>query len=193
MEDHDLDLLDDGILRQISYEENLNEEYMLKAHEFFDSMLTDRDEVYELLDSVKTCKNEEYEYNDNISINNNELKSFLSQHSITANQFFCSAFAYTLSRFAGSSKILFNIIDNGRGHFDLSKSIGMFAQTLPLLIDCNNQNISSFLDYTSNLIKTTIKYDLYPFHILAKEYEIKSNIIFQYSHDLFNSLIKYEN
>ena len=193
LEDHDLDLLDDGILRQISYEENLNEEYMLKAHEFFDSMLTDRDEVYELLDSVKTCKNEEYEYNDNISINNNELKSFLSQHSITANQFFCSAFAYTLSRFAGSSKILFNIIDNGRGHFDLSKSIGMFAQTLPLLIDCNNQNISSFLDYTSNLIKTAIKYDLYPFHILAKEYEIKSNIIFQYSHDLFNSLINNEN
>ena len=69
----------------------------------------------------------------------------------------------------------------------------MFAQTLPLLIDCNNQNISSFLDYTSNLIKTAIKYDLYPFHILAKEYEIKSNIIFQYSHDLFNSLINNEN
>ena len=111
----------------------------------------------------------------------------LQNNAITYNQFFTAIFAYTMSRFTGSSKILFNLIVDGRGHIDLSDSVGMFAKTLPLLIDCKNQKVTSFLKYASKLINSAMKYDLYPFSALAKKYDLNNNILFQYSHDIFKN------
>ena len=34
-------------------------------------------------------------------------------------------------------------VDDGRGNIDLSKSVGMFVKTLPILLDCRNQNVDS--------------------------------------------------
>ena len=184
----DLDLIDDGILREISYEENIASDYMEEALEFFDSMFADRDEAYDLLPSVKTEENSDFEYIDVFDIDNDLLSSFLKEHSITNNQFFASAFAYALSKFSGSSKVLFNLIEDGRGHIDLSESIGMFVRTLPLIIDCKNQECESFLEYSSDIIKSAMKYDLYPFRILANRYDLNSDVLFQYSHNLFNSM-----
>ncbi|WP_407430979.1 AMP-binding protein [Methanobrevibacter sp.] len=192
LEGNDVDFIDNGILRQISFEEHIDSDYMENAHEFFDLMLSDVDETYELLPCVKTDDENDFKYSETFNIDNDKLNSFINNHSITPNQFFSSVFAYTLSRFTGFSKVLFNLIDDGRGHIDLSKSAGMFVRTLPLLIDCKNQKIDSFLDYSSNLINSVMKYDLYPFRILAGEYDLNSDITFQYSHDLFYSLINEE-
>ena len=63
----------------------------------------------------------------------------------------------------------------------------MFVRTLPLLIDCKNQEVSSFLKDSSNLINSVMKYDLYPFRLLSHEYDLNSDILFQYSHNLFNN------
>ncbi len=184
-----LDLIDDGILREISYEENISQDYMEKAFQFFDSILADKDETYDLLPSIKTRSNSDFEYNDVFDMDGEVLSSFLKESSITHNQFFASVFAYTLSKYSGSSKVLFNLIEDGRGHIDLSESVGMFVRTLPLAIDCKNQKVSSFLDYSSRLVKSAMKYDLYPFRILANQYDLNTDILFQYSHDLFYSLM----
>ena len=192
LEGNDADFIDNGVLRQISFEEHIDSDYMENAHEFFDLMLSDADETYELLPCVKTDDENDFKYSETFNIDNDKLNSFINNHSITPNQFFSSVFAYTLSRFTGSSKVLFNLIDDGRGHIDLSKSAGMFVRTLPLLIDCKNQKIDSFLDYSSKLINSVMKYDIYPFRILASEYDLNSDILFQYSHDLFYSLINEE-
>jgi len=213
-----IDFTDNGYLRQISFEENVDSNYMHEAQIFLDSMLADRDEVYELLPSinkkedgdVNICKEEsklpnrdkekeagllpliddevESLYISSFNIDGDYLRDFLQIQSITYNQFFTSVFAYTLSRFTGSSKVLFNLVEDGRGHVNLSDSIGMFVRTLPLLIDCKDQEISSFLKNSSNLINTVMKYDLYPFRVLSYEYDLNSDIIFQYSHSLFNRI-----
>ena len=192
LEGRDIDLIDNGVLRQISYEENISKDYMENASVFFDTMLSDRDEAYDLLPCIKSEENSNFEYMDTFDIDNGYLNSFLEKNSITPNQFFTSVFAYTLSKFSGSSKVLFNLIVDGRGHIDLSGSVGMFVRTLPLLIDCRNQNTCSFLDYSSELVSEVMKYDLYPFRILANQYDLNSNILFQYSHNLFDNLINNE-
>ena len=179
---------DNGILRQTSFEESLDLIYMDNAQKFFDEMLADRDEVYELLPSKKTEKSES-EFIDTFDIDVESLKEFMQNHSLTYNQFFASVFAYTLSRFAGSEKVLFNLVEDGRGHIDLSESVGMFVKTLPVLMDCRNQDTDSFFRYSSGLINSVMKYDLYPFRVLAKEYDLNSNIFFQYSHNLFSNVI----
>ena len=189
LDGNDIDLIDNGVLRGISYEENIAQEYMDNASEFFDSMLADRDEVYDLLPCVKTGENNNFEYIGTFDIDNDYLISFLEKNSITHNQFFTGVFAYTLSKFSGSSKVLFNLIEDGRGHIDLSESVGMFVRTLPLLIDCQSQNVSSFLEYSGGLVSEVMKYDLYPFRILANQYDLNSDILFQYSHSLFDNLL----
>ena len=108
------------------------------------------------------------------------FNSFLKRHDISENILFSSVFAYTLSRFVGSEKVLFNIIDNGRDRFQNYDSIGMFVNTLPLLVDCTNQNVDSFLDYMSDMVYGVMKYNFYPFRFLANKYDINSNIIFQF-------------
>ncbi|MBQ2831509.1 non-ribosomal peptide synthetase [Methanobrevibacter sp.] len=187
----DVDFVDYGVLKQVLFEENIDSNYMDNAHEFFDEMLADNDEVYDLLPSLKSSE-DEFELVDTIELDAEYLNSFLQKHSITHNQFFASVFAYALSRFSGSNKVLFNIIDDGRGNIDLSESVGMFVKTLPVLLDCTNQNVDSFLDYSSTLINSVMKYDLYPFRLLASEYDLNSNILFQYSHDLFNDMLNKE-
>ena len=186
----DVDFVDNGILRQISFERNLDSQYLRDAQEFLDGMLADRDEVYDLI--PLSSKDDEFEYVGVFKVDNEVLSSFLQNNSLTHNQFFASVFAYTLSRFTGSSKVLFNLLEDGRGHIDLSESVGMFVKTLPVLIDCKNQSVASFLDYSSTLINTLMKYDLYPFHVLVNEYDLNTNISFQYSHNLFKNDLVHE-
>jgi amino acid adenylation domain-containing protein len=192
LNNENVDFIDTGILRQISFEESVDSDYMDDAKEFFDGMLVDRDEVYDLLPSVDGDDGESVLIN-TFDMDMESLSSFLQSHSITFNQFFASVFGYTLSRFSGSEKVLFNIVEDGRGHIDLSESVGMFVKTLPVLMDCKNQDITSFLEYSSNLINSAMKYDLYPFRILASEYDLNSNMLFQYSHNLFSDVINKEN
>ena len=182
-----VDFVDDGILRQISFEENLPSEYLDGAKTFMTNVLADRDEVQELMPSVGG--DAEFNYINTFDIDGNELNGFLQDHSITRNQFFSSVFAYTLSRFTGSSKVLFHILEDGRGHIDLFQSVGMFVKTLPIIMDCKNQTVDSFLEYSSSLVNTVMKYDMYPFRLLANEFDLNFDISFQYAHNLFSTLL----
>ncbi len=185
-----VDFVDDGFLRQISMEENMGSDYMENASDFFEEMLVDLDETYDLLDCVKLDDNDNREYFDTFDVDGVLLDSFLKESGVTYNQFFCGVFAYTLSRFTGSSKVSFNLVEDGRGHVDLSESVGMFVRTLPLLVDCRNQSIDSFIQYCGSLVNRVMFYDLYPFRLLARDYDLNSNILFQYSHELFSNALK---
>ena len=179
------DSVDNGILRQVAFEENIDSNYFNDAQKFYDMQLADRDEVQDLLSCVDG--DDGFEYNHTFEIDIKHLSSFLHSNAITHNHFFASIFAYTISRFTGSYKVLFNLVTDGRGHIDLSDSVGMFAKTLPLLMDCKNQKVSSFFKYSSQLINFAMKYDLYPFRTLKHEYDLNNNILFQYSHDIFKN------
>ena len=187
LDDKNVDFVDDGILRQITFEENLSPDYMDEAKTFMSNMLADREESHELMPSIGG--DVESNYINTFNIDGDELTDFLQNHSITRNQFFSSVFAYTLSRFTGSSKVLFNILEDGRGHIDHTQSIGMFVKTLPIIMDCKNQTVDSFLEYSRGLVNTVMKYDLYPFRLLANEFDLKFDISFQYAHNLFSALM----
>lgn len=191
LNNENVDHVDKGVLRQIAFEEIIDSNYMDDAKEFYEGMLADREEAHNLLPSVDD-EDKESVLIDTFDMDIEYLSSFLQSHSITYNQFFTSVFAYTLSRFSGSEKVLFNIVEDGRGHIDLSESVGMFVKTLPVLMDCENQKVSSFLEYSSNLVNSVMRYDLYPFRVLASEYDLNSNVIFQYSHNLFSDVVNKE-
>ncbi|MCR4927238.1 MAG: AMP-binding protein [Lachnospiraceae bacterium] len=183
------DHVDKGILSYAAFEEMKNAEGMEEAGAFFDRMLADREEVMQLLPSIGEAGNS-YEYIDDIRIDKESLDNFLRQHLITYNRFFASVFAYTLSGYCGSEKVLFNMITDGRGHIDLSGSVGMFVKTLPVLADCADRSTDDFLVYISDLIGDVARYDMYPFRLLAGKYDLNADIQFQYSQDIFTGAAK---
>ena len=149
-----------------------------EAKSFYEYMLVDSGETNALLDVVD-ADGPGYYYIE-LDVNVSEV---LSKYSINENVLFTSVFAYTLSRFTGSNKVLFNIIENGRNKFNNFDSVGMFVNTLPVLIDCKNQKISSFMKNVAGLIYGVMRYNYYPFRLLSKEYNIDSSILFQYMPD----------
>ncbi|WP_295622650.1 condensation domain-containing protein, partial [uncultured Methanobrevibacter sp.] len=152
-----------------------------KAENFYETMLADCDEAEPLLNSPLADGPDTYSLD--LNFNHESYKTFLNENGISENVLFTGVFAYTLSRFVGNNKALFNIIDNGRDRFDNYNAIGMFVNTLPLLVDCKNQNIRSFMDNTSNLVYNVMRYNYYPFRLLANKYNIDSNILFQFMPD----------
>ena len=178
----EMDYVDEGFLRRISLEDFIvDSEYKNNAEKFYEAILNDCDDVSELLPSIKKRKNTDFKYTTSFDIDSNYINSFLDNHSISINQFFTSVFAYTLSRFTESSKVLFNLAEDVRSQIDSLNSVGNFTRSLPLIFDCKNQNIHSYLKYTSNLINSSKNYIFYPFNILEKEYGLNSNIQFQYT------------
>ena len=99
---------------------------------------------------------------------------------VSENILFTGVFAYTLSRFTGDNKVLFNVLDNGRDKLGNYESIGMFVNTLPLLVDCSDKDPASFMDDIRDLIFNVFSYNFYPFRVLAQKYNINSSILFQY-------------
>ena len=174
--------VDDSFLKVAAFKQEIQKtkEYT-KAENFYETMLADCDEAEPLLNSPLADGPDTYSLD--LNFNHESYKTFLNENGISENVLFTGVFAYTLSRFVGNNKALFNIIDNGRDRFDNYNAIGMFINTLPLLVDCKNQNIRSFMDNTSNLVYNVMRYNYYPFRLLANKYNIDSNILFQFMPD----------
>ena len=171
--------VDDSFLEVSAFNAQMDEmdEFDI-ADSFYEAMLADSNEARPLLDCV--CADGPGTYSIDLEA---DIADFTEKYGISKNIFFTSVFAYTLSRFVGDDKVLFNIVENGRDRFDCYDSIGMFVNTLPLFVDCKNQEVGSFINQISDLIKGVRKYNYYPYRILANEYEINSDIIFQYIPD----------
>ncbi|WP_296891257.1 AMP-binding protein, partial [uncultured Methanobrevibacter sp.] len=177
--------IDDSFLKISAFNQQIQktDEYG-EAKDYYDSMLAESDEIETLLNDVTSdgpgmCEHE-------LDIDLKQFNEFISKNYINENVLFTSVFAYTLSRFTGNDKVLFNIVENGRDRFNNFDSIGMFVNTLPILADCKNQSVSTFISTMSDLIYSVMRYNYYPFRLLANEHNINANIIFQYLPDWFN-------
>ena len=177
----EIDYVDDGVLRQFSLEESiLDLEYISNAKSFFGSFLCDLDDVSDLLPSVKCVKDVDFKYSFSFDLDSHYLYSFLEDNSISIDYFFASVFAYTLSRFTGSFKVLFNFMSDIRNLIGSLDSVGNLTYPLPLIFNCKNQSINSYLKYSSDLINSVNDYIFYPFCFLMEDYGLNSSIHFQF-------------
>ena len=178
--------VDDSFLKVSAFSQQIQEtEEYVDAKSFYDKMLADSDEVNGLLDSADGDDQGIIQLD--LGLDLTQFKSFLNKYKVSENVLFTGAFAYTLSRFTGSEKVFFNVNENGRGRFNNYNAIGMYVNTLPMLVDCKNQNVSDFMEYMSGLVYDVMKYNYYPFRLLAKEYGIDSSILFQFMPEWIDS------
>ena len=59
--------------------------------------------------------------------------------------------------------------------FNNFNSIGMYVNTLPVIVNCKNQDIASFMENMGSLIYDVMRYNYYPFRLLASEFNLNNN------------------
>ena len=107
------------------------------------------------------------------------FKSFLNNAGISENVLFTSVFAYTLSQFVDGDKSLFMMIENGRDRFS-ENFIDMTSNVMPLVVDCKDQSINSFMEHMSFLVYGASRYSFYPLLLLYQKYDFEVKSMFQF-------------
>ena len=75
-------------------------------------------------------------------------------------------------------------MEHGRHENYIQNSLGMFARTTPILVDCKNDDIKTYLDYFSDLVLKSMLSNVYPFRLLEKEFNLNNTVLFEYNFDL---------
>ena len=148
------------------------------AEAFYDSLLSDIDVIQPLLEDVNCDSAGCFDFD--FDLPEEEINDFFKLNNISENVFFTSVFAYTLSRFTGDIKVLFNIIDHGRNQLKNYNAIGMFVNTLPIVVNCEDKSVSSFIQEFKKNIYNVLDYNFYPYRTLAANYNVNLWTSFQY-------------
>ena len=67
-----------------------------------------------------------------------EVEQFCSKHKVFKSNFFTTAYAFLLAKFAGTQEALTSTVYNGRSDKRLSHTVGMFVKRLPVYIKFDN-------------------------------------------------------
>ncbi|MCQ2795682.1 MAG: condensation domain-containing protein, partial [Bacilli bacterium] len=160
---------DTTFLKASSFSSEIKKTKLYKEAElFYEKEFVDNENIVEVISDIGVNKPS---FNSlKLKVDQNKINEFIKKHEITKNVLFTSVFAYTLSRFTNASKSYLAMIENGRDRLDAMNSIGMFVNTLPILIDCANDSISNFIKKSKEKIYQTINYNFYPFRELKHKY-----------------------
>lgn len=113
-----------------------------------------------------------------------KVDEFIEKNNITVGTFLNSVFAYAYSRFIKSDKVYYNFVEHGRHESYAQNALGMFARTIPVLIDCKKDNINDYLSYFSDLTINSMLNSIYPYRLLAQEFTLNNDVLFEYNFDL---------
>lgn len=95
-------------------------------------------------------------------------KKIAYRHKLTDTMFFFGAFGILLSKYTNRTEVFSSIVMTNRSHKETVKTIGMFANTLPisLLVQGTTQN---YLEKIRELFMNLFKYQELPFFSIAEE------------------------
>ncbi len=121
------------------------------------------------------------EFSKSFKLDPSLVQKFCEDNNLTANAFFNSVFAFTLSEFTHRQQTVYTTIYNGRNDSRLANSVAMLVKTIPVLASIDGEK--SPKDFASDLQKQLIRNmnsDIFSFAEIANAYDIKSDIIFVY-------------
>ncbi len=118
-----------------------------------------------------------------------EVEQFTHAHGITENTLFLSAFALALAKFTCQTESLFCTVDNGRHSPALNQTVGMFVRTLPMYvkIDASRPSVD-YLNAVQSQCFENMTHDQASFARMAREFGVRSDIMFVYQADMHRGL-----
>jgi hypothetical protein len=92
-------------------------------------------------------------------------------------------------------KVIFTMIENGRDRFR-ENFIGMTSNVMPLVADCKDKSIDSFIEHIADNVYGITRHSYYPILLLYQRYNFEVNILFQFVPnwiaDDFNGIVDIE-
>ena len=169
---------DDTFLRASAFTHHIKStEKFDEAAEYYEPILTD-------IEDIGLLKEDSEAEGYNVSIHDMEFdkvgfKSFLKNSEISENVLFTAVFSYTLSQFVEGNRAIFTLIENGRDRFK-EDFIGMTSNVMPVVADCRNQTIDSFMKNMADTVYGALRHSYYPILLLYQKYDFEVNILFQF-------------
>ncbi|MBQ9520845.1 MAG: amino acid adenylation domain-containing protein [Acholeplasmatales bacterium] len=167
--------------------DDLNSNKLIKAKEYYNSVLKDIDGEYLIKKDLKVKDSSVLKSQDFIiDLDSISLKKFINDNKLTLNAYFNFAFAFTLSKYLYKNDALYVTIYNGRNSSRLENTVSMLVKTLPVFIKYEEESkildkLFEMRDMLSNLQAN----DIYSFSDISREYDIKADIMFAYQGDNF--------
>ncbi len=110
---------------------------------------------------------------------------FCNKNSISLNGLLCSAFGFTLAKYAGTDYSVFNTVYNGRNDSRMKSTIGMLVKTLPVVCHIDKENPVDISKETTRQLLDSMTNDLYSFAEICKDFGVKNDIVFVFQGDSF--------
>ena len=115
------------------------------------------------------------------------VKNFCAINSCTLNTFFLAMFGYFLAKDTRRAEAAFTTIYHGRNDSRLSKSVGMFVKSLPVLANvAENSSIKNYVDSIGRQFVNSMAHDIYSFAEISTAYSFKGELMCVYQGENFN-------
>lgn len=125
-----------------------------------------------------------------VTVDKESVNAGLNDLGITPSSLFLGAAVFATSRFANTKKVGIAAISSGRGAARLQNTMGMFVKTLPLVFDVDSsKSAGDYLNSVQEAMYSGMAHEVYPYTLIASEYQYHPQILFAYQGSLIN---KYE-
>ncbi|SFD03730.1 non-ribosomal peptide synthetase [Butyrivibrio sp. YAB3001] len=164
-------------------DEHINEE----DEAYFARQMEEVPEAVMLLPDIYEEKSEHTEKSLNVPTNLKKVKEFAQNLGVTPAAVYLAAVYIVIGRYVCEDNLAIATVSNGRSNVKTSGSMGMFVNTLPLVMSFyKDEKISDFIGRVAKNLSETIEHEKYPFSRLARKYDFHPAVSFAYQIGVIN-------
>lgn len=109
------------------------------------------------------------------------VDGFCQEIGVSANTFFCAAFAILLANVKASDTAVFGCVYNGRGDSRCADICGYLVNSYPLCLRPGRyQDIASFMQASGRQIRSCMQHDIFSFSDASRHFGVKCDLLFVY-------------
>ena len=158
-----------------------------EAEDFFAGRMAEMEDATSLIADVYEEGIPHTEKEVSIATDLTKVKEFAKQQGVTPAAVYLAASYITYARYVCEDTVAIATISNGRSNLKLGNTLGMFVNTLPLVISLDNdEKVSDFLSRVASGFSDTIDHENYPFARIASKYDFHPAASYTYQIGVIN-------
>ena len=173
---------------QYSYYDYVADEKIApEAEDYFAGRMAEISEATELIPDIFREGLPHTEKSVSVPTDISAVKAFAQQNGVTPAAVYLAASYIAYSRFVCEDTVAIATISNGRSNLNISETMGMFVNTLPLVMTLDHKEAClPFLRRAAKDFADTISHENYPFARIAAQYDFHPSASYTYQIGVIN-------
>ncbi len=169
------------------YDFAAEEKIATETEEFFAGQMANAEEATRLIPDVYDDKLPHTEKNVSVTTNIAAVKKYAQELGVTPAAVYLAGCYIAFGRYVCEDTVAIATISNGRRNLKVGNTLGMFVNTLPLVMSIDNEEASSdFVRRAAEGFTETIANEDYPFARIAAKYDFRPSISYAYQIGVIN-------